>query len=147
MLKNMITTALICSTPLLTTACRTEGARAVLVGRFTGEEPMITSIAIPQPERGEYAMHFALHQGETLCVLAGSIPEDNVPFFERCEGLSGRGSISCNNGRFSDVTWTLTSCHGGYGRSVGSLGPGFSFGFDQDKEKAIEQLRVEEHDH
>lgn len=90
-------------------------------------------------------MYFALHQGETLCVLAGSIPEDNIPFFGRCDGLSGIGSISCNNGRSSEVTWTLTSCQGGYGRSIGNFGPNFYFGFDQVKEKAFEQLREAEH--
>ena len=105
---------------------------------------MATPIVIPQPEGGEYQMYIPLHQGEGLCVLAGVIPEDDFAFFGRCENLSGTGSISCNNGRSAQVRWTLTSCQGGHGRSVGNFGPNFFFGFDQDKEKAIEQLRKAE---
>ena len=144
MRQPMLRTVLICSFSLLTAACRTEETHAILVGRFADEETMLASIVIPALEDGEYPMYFALAQGETLCVLAGSIPDDNALFFKRCEGLSGKGSISCNNGRSSDVSWTLSSCHGGHGRSIGNLGPGFSFGFEQDKEKAVRQLRKAE---
>lgn len=142
--QPMLRTVLLCSFSLLTAACRTEETRAVLVGRFAGEEAMVASIVIPPQEGGEYPMYFALAQGETLCVLAGSIPDDDTLFFKRCEGLSGKGSISCNNGRSSDVSWTLSSCHGGHGRSIGNLGPGFSFGFEQSKEKATRQLHEAE---
>lgn len=102
---------------------------------------MVTQIVIPQPAGGEYPLYIALRQDEGLCVLSGAIPEDDTLFFGRCENLSGTGNISCNNGRSAQVQWTLTSCQGGYGRSIRKYGPDFFFGFDQNKEKAIEQLR------
>lgn len=141
MLKRFITTALICSSSLITSACRTADARAVLVGRFAEEELMVATIVIPQPEGGEYQMYIPLRQDQELCVLTGIIPEDDFPFFGRCENLSGTGSISCNNGRSRQVRWLLTSCQSGHGRSIGSFSPDFFFGFSSDKEKAIEQLK------
>lgn len=141
MLKSLITTTLICSSSMITTACRTTDTRAVLVGQFADEELMVTPIVIPQPAGGEYQLYIALRQGDGLCVLSGAIPEDDALFFGHCENLSGAGNISCNNGRSAQVQWTLTSCQGGHGRSIRKYGPDFFFGFDQDKEKAIEQLR------
>lgn len=147
MLKSLITTTLICSSSLITTACRTAGAHAVLAGQFADEELVVTPIVIPPPEGGEYQMYISLRQGEGLCVLAGAIPEDDALFFSRCDNLSGTGRISCNNGRSAQVRWALTSCQSGHGRSIGKFGPDFFFGFDQDKEKAIEQLREAERVH
>lgn len=142
MVKNIITTALIFSSSLITTACRTESVQGVLVGRFADEEPMVTEIVIPPAEDGEFRMHYALHQGDGVCLLTGRISDESVFFFGGCEDVSGIGRISCNDGRALDLQWTLTSCQGGYGRSIEHAGPGFFFGFEQDEEKARGQLEM-----
>lgn len=140
MVKNIITTALIFSSSLITTACRTDSVQGVLVGRFADEEPMVSAIAIPPAEHGDYRMHYALHQGDGVCLLTGRISDENVFFFSGCEGVSGIGKISCNDGRALDLQWTLTSCQGGYGRSIAHAGPAFFFGFEQNEQKARGQL-------
>ncbi len=102
---------------------------------------MVTAIVIPPPENGEYRMHYALHHGDGVCLLTGQIADENTLFFSACEGVSGTGKISCNDGRALNLQWSLTSCRGGYGRSIEHAGPSFFFGFEQDEEKAFDQLK------
>ena len=144
MFKNTITTVAILSSALLTAGCRTEDAHGFLAGKFVDEEPMLASVVIPPAERGEYPMYFALHQGDRTCLLTGTNFEENFLFFSRCEGVSGTGRISCNDGRALNLQWTLTSCLGGYGRSIESEGPSFFFGFESNEEKALDQLKKAE---
>ena len=140
MLKNVMTTALICSSSLIVTACSTEDVRGVLVGNFIDEETMVTSIVIPASRGGEYHMHFGLLQDKRVCLLSGDIPTAPLSFFQPCEGLSGPAKISCNDGRSLNLRWFLTSCQGGYGRSDERADSRFFFGFGDSEERARDQL-------
>jgi len=140
MLKSVMTTALVCSSSLFTTACSTEVVRGVLVGNFIDEEPMVTSIVIPASSDGEYHMHFGLLQDKRVCLLTGEIPTATISFFQACEGLSGPAKISCNDGRSLNLRWSLSSCRGGYGRSDERADSRFFFGFGDSEERARDQL-------
>ncbi len=143
MLKNVLTTAVICVSSLLISACRSGNTPAVLVAGFGDEEPTITTITIPPSEWGEYSLRVPVPHGERVCLLTGRIPEKKIMFlFDACEGVSGTGKISCNDGRAEDVQWTMASCRGGYGRTIGTASPGFFFGFGPTEEHAINQLKT-----
>ena len=143
MLKRLLTTALVCSSPLLISACRSDNTPAVLVAGFGDEEPTLTTIAIPPSEWGEYSLRFPVYHGDRVCLLTGQIPEKKIMYlFDACEGVSGTGKISCNDGRAEDVQWSMASCIGGYGRTIGSASPGFFFGFGATEEYALNQLRT-----
>lgn len=143
MLKNVLTTAVICASSLLISACRSGNTPAVLVAGFGDEEPTITTITIPPSEWGEYSLRVPVPHGDRVCLLTGRIPEKKIMFlFDACEGVSGTGKISCNDGRAEDVQWSMASCRGGYGRSMRTASPGFFFGFGPDEEYAFNQLRT-----
>ena len=141
MLSKLVTTALIASSSLITTGCRTDDVQGVLAGAFANEAPIVNSIVIPASATGEYYMHHALLHDESVCLLTGQIALPAIPFFYSCKGLSGTGRISCNDGRALDVDWSLTSCQGGYGRSKESGGSRFYFGFGDNEARALDQLK------
>ena len=143
MLKNFLTTALVCSSSLLISACRSDYTPAVLVTEFADEPPSLTTVTLPPAEWGEYSMRFPLLYEDRVCLLTGRIPEIKIMLlFNACEGISGTGKISCNDGRVQDVEWSMASCRAGYGRSVGAASPGFFFGFGLTEENALGQLKA-----
>jgi hypothetical protein len=142
MLKGILISALICSSALITTACRTGATQGVLVGGFADEELMVATIVIPLPEKGEYRIHFALHHGDRACLLTGRVFEKTGLFFDSCDGLSGTGKISCNDGRVQNLRWSMPSCRGGSGRSIEPASPDFFFGFGLDEDSARMQLKT-----
>ena len=143
MLKNVLTTALVCSSSLLIGACRNEQTSAMLAAGFGDEEPQIAAVTLPPAEWGEYSMQFPLLRNDRVCLLTGRIPDKKIMIlFDACEGISGTGKISCNDGRVLDVQWSMTSCRAGYGRSIGSASPAFLFGFGPTEENALSQLKA-----
>ena len=143
MLKNVLTTALICSSSLLISACRSGNTPAVLIAGFADEEPTLTTITIPPSEWGEYSLRFPVQHGDRVCLLTGRIPEKKfMLLFDSCAGVSGTGKISCNDGRVEDVQWSMASCIGGYGRSTDPASPGFFFGFGATEAYALNQLKT-----
>ena len=143
MLKNFLTTALVCSSSLLISACRGDHTPAVLVTGFADEPPALTTVTLPPAEWGEYSMRFPLHHEDRVCLLTGRIPEIKIMLlFDACEGISGTGKISCNDGRVQDVEWSMSSCRAGHGRSIGAASPGFFFGFGLTEENALNQLKA-----
>ena len=143
MLKKLLTTALVCSSPLLISACRSGNTPAVLVAGFGDEEPTLTTITIPPSEWGEYSLRFPVYHGDRVCLLTGRIPEKKIMLlFDACEGVSGTGKISCNDGHAEEVQWSMASCIGGHGRAIGPASPGFFFGFGATEEYALNQLRT-----
>lgn len=133
-------TSLIVSSSLITAGCRTEAVRGVVVGRFVDEQPMAASVLIPASNEAVFPIYVELRQSDTVCLLSGEIREGIVPLFDICEGASGSGNISCNDGRTLKLEWTLSSCQGGNGRSTNSVGSRFFFGFDLTGKKALDQL-------
>jgi len=146
MLRNIATTALLCSSSLITTACVTDDVRGILVGGFSDTEPTVIPIVIPAPQDGEYHIHYGFTQEGRVCLLTGEIPTDRIAFFEPCEGLRGTGRISCNDGRMLNLRWVLTSCQGGYGRSDAHADSSFYFGFGESEEHARDQLSKARHE-
>jgi len=137
---KFIVTASICLIALVTSACRSGNATGVLVGGFADEKPIFrTKIVLPSRDE-EYQLRYELHQGNTVCLLTGKLPREELPTFNNCKGQTGTGRISCNDGRAMNLQWTLTSCEGGMGWSVETTGPSFFFGFEHDKERALDQL-------
>ena len=143
MLKNVLTTALVCSSSLLISACRGDHTPAVLASGFADEPPAFAAVTLPPAEWGEYSMQFPLLRDDRVCLLTGRIPEIKIMLlFDACEGISGTGKISCNDGRVLDVQWSMASCRAGYGRSIGAASPAFFFGFGATEENALNQLKA-----
>lgn len=140
MLPHRTTTALIL-TSLLATACRTDPVQGVLVAGFVDEEPSVRTVVIPASEDGELQLHYVLEGNDRICVMTGEVPLRNLFLHSRCDGVTGTGKLSCNDGRSLNLEWTLTSCNGGYGRSMEFAGPTFFFGFDANEEKARQQMK------
>lgn len=139
MLTNRTTAVLILSS-VIATACRTEPIQGFLTVGFVGEEPMTRTIIIPPPEDGEYEVHYVIEKDDRICVLTGRIPLENMLFSNFCDGLTGYGKLSCNDGRAMGLQWTLTSCEGGYGRSTEFAGSTFHLGFESTEKKARQQF-------
>ena len=85
-------------------------------------------------------MYFGIHQDGRVCLVTGKVPATTIPLLQSCEGLSGSGRISCNDGQVLTLKWSLTSCHGGYGRSSERTDSRFFFGFADSEAQAFEQL-------
>ena len=143
MLKKLLTTALVCSSSILVSACRNDQAPAILAAGFGDEDPALTTVSLPPAEWGEYSMQFPLLRNDRVCLLTGRIPDKKIMIlFDACEGITGTGKISCNDGRVLDVQWSMASCRTGYGRSIGPASPGFFFGFGPNEENALSQLKA-----
>jgi hypothetical protein len=143
MLRKTLTTALICSSSLLIGACRNEQTSAVLAAGFADEDPQVSTVTLPPAEWGEYSMQFPLLRNDRVCLLTGRIPDKKIMIlFDACEGITGTGKISCNDGRVLDVQWSMASCRSGHGRSIGPASPGFFFGFGLTEENALSQHKA-----
>lgn len=139
LLRRSTTTVLIVSS-LAATACRTDAVPAFLAVRIADEEAVVRPILVPSPENGQYQLYYAVERGDAICALTGLIPIEDLPLHHWCEGMNGIGKLSCNDGEILNLQWTLTSCQGGYGRSVEFAGSTFYFGFDTTTEAALAQL-------
>ncbi|MBL8414283.1 MAG: hypothetical protein JNM42_07590 [Propionivibrio sp.] len=98
-----------------------------------------TKILLPTAE-DNYRFNFELRQGNVVCSLTGELHEKEAPLADNCDGMKGDGRITCNDGRTRRLRWLLTSCIGGHGRSIAGKGENFFFGFDHNKDRALDQL-------
>lgn len=139
-LSPLITAGLICLLLSITAACRRDSEYGVLVAKFDDDSQLFKAkIFLPKVE-DNYQFNFELRQGDTVCSLTGQLSGKDLPDQDRCEGIKGDGKIVCNDGRSQRMRWLLTSCLGGHGRSVGKKARRFFFGFDRNKERALDQL-------
>lgn len=140
MLKSIVTSVLILTFSMAVTACRSGSEYGVLVAKFDdGAQLFKAKIFLPAVE-DRYQFNFELRQGKLVCSLTGQRKEKELVVADRCEGIKGEGKISCNDGYAQRLRWLQTSCLGGHGRSIGKKGRHFYFGFDHNKERALDQL-------
>ncbi|MBS1229370.1 MAG: hypothetical protein H6R17_2647 [Proteobacteria bacterium] len=140
MRRNIIAVGLLCLALSITTACRRGDEYGVLVAKFDDDGPLFkTKIFLPAAE-DNYRFNFELRQGNTVCSLTGQLGGKELPDAENCGGIRGDGKISCNDDRSRRLRWSMTSCSAGHGRSVGKKGRHFYFGFDHNKDRALDQL-------
>jgi len=140
MRRNFITAGLLCLTLSIATACRRGNEYGVLVAKFDDEAQLFKAKIFLPTAKDKYQFNFELRQGHVVCSLTGQLTEKEFPDSDSCEGIKGDGKITCNNGRTQRMRWLLTSCLSGYGQSVGNMGLNFFFGFDHNKDRALDQL-------
>ena len=139
-LSPLVTVGLICLLLSITAACRRDSEYGVLVAKFDDDSQLFKAkIFLPKAE-DNYQFNFELRQGNKVCSLTGQLKGKELPDQDSCEGIKGDGKIACNDNRSLRMRWVLTSCLGGHGRSVGKNGLRFFFGFDRNKERALDQL-------
>lgn len=139
-LSPLAVAGLICLLLLITAACRRDSDYGVLVAKFDDDSQLFKAkIFLPKAE-DNYKFNFELRQGDTVCALTGQLVGKELPDQDNCEGVKGDGKIACNDDRSLRMRWVLSSCLGGHGRSVGKKGRRFFFGFDRNKERALDQL-------
>jgi hypothetical protein len=124
----------------ITTACRRDNEYGVLVAKFDDDSQLFKAKIFLPTSEDNYRFNFELRQGDAECSLTGQLRGKDLPVQALCEGTEGDGKITCNDGRSQRLRWLMTSCLGGHGRSVGKKGGHFFFGFDRNKERALDQL-------
>jgi len=140
MRRNFIAHGLLCLILSITTACRRGEEYGFLVAKFDDERQLFkTKIFLPTAE-DNYRFNFELRQADLVCSLTGQFAGKELPDSDRCEGIGGDGKITCNDGRTRKLRWLMTSCLAGHGRSIGKKGRHFYFGFDRNKDRALDQL-------
>ena len=140
MRMHFITVGLLCLSLLITTACRRGDEYGVLVAKFDDDGQLFKAkIFLPTAE-DNYRFNFALRQGDAVCSLTGQPSGKQLPDSDSCEGIEGDGKITCNDGRTARLRWLMTSCLAGHGRSIEKKGRHFFFGFDRNKDRALDQL-------
>ena len=139
-LSSLATAGVICLLLSITAACRRDSEYGILVAKFDDDSQLFKAkIFLPKSE-DNYRFNFELRQGDTACSLTGQLAGKEIPPPDDCEGIKGDGKIACNDDRSLRTRWVITSCLGGHGRSVGKKGRRFYFGFDRNKERALDQL-------
>ena len=140
MRRNIIAVGLLCLPLTITTACRRGDDYGVLVAKFDDDGRLFkTKIFLPAAE-DNYRFNFELRHGDTVCSLTGQLGSKELIDSESCEGIGGNGKITCNDDRSRKLRWSMTSCSAGNGRSIGKKGRHFYFGFDRNKDRALDQL-------
>jgi len=124
----------------ITTACHRDNKYGVLVAKFDDEGQLFKAKILLPTADDNYRFNFELRQGNVKCSLTGQITEREFPDSDSCEGIKGDGKFTCNNGSTQRIRWLQTSCIGGHGRSIGGKGENFFFGFDHNKDRALDQL-------
>jgi hypothetical protein len=144
MIKNIAYTSILVSC-LTLVACRQEDAHGVLVGRFSDQDtlPLRATISLPFSEV-QSELRYRLHEGSLSCELTATLPTSDLLLNNDCAGLHGEGEISCNDGRKQPLSWMLTSCHSGFGRTASHNSPTFTFGFGPNPDRALDQLEEAE---
>lgn len=125
---------------LAANGCSRQPVTAMLVAEYSeGSTTTLFRARVPVPSaEDDYRFNFALQNGKKTCTLIGAL--DAPPPAGECAGASGRGTITCNDGKPMKLRWTLSSCRSGSGRSIGKGKTRFLFGYAHNKERAQDQL-------
>lgn len=141
-INNLILLAITLCVPLIVSACNPDKRNGVFVAEFANESNLLIfkpNITLPSPE-DDYRFNYELRKGATVCTLTGELDIKEAPPDDECPGTKGRGKISCNDGKSMKLRWSLTSCRGGFGKSTSKGNTKLYFGFDRNKERALDQL-------
>ena len=128
--------------PLVITTCQREKGFGMLVAEYSDGSTRTlfrTKVLLPKPEDG-YRFSYELRSGDKVCTLTGELDIKEIPAADECTGTKGRGKIVCNDGKPMKVRWSMSSCQGGSGRSMGKGKARFFFGYAHNKERAQDQL-------
>jgi hypothetical protein len=99
--------------------CRDDEVRGIFIARFTDDSALfLKRIAIPDSMDREFRL--SLVNKKYTCELRVSIPLE-LAQADQCDRDGGNGTVICSNAREVPVVWKMTSCHGGFGRSIEGL--------------------------
>ena len=123
--------------------CRDDEVRGIFIARFTDDSALfLKRIAIPDSMDREFRL--SLVNKKYTCELRVSIPLE-LAQADQCDRDGGNGTVIFSNAREVPVVWKMTSCHGGFGRSIEGVEPAFVFGFSSNLYGAQNQLEQATH--
>lgn len=114
----------------------------ILVARFDdGLHSAPKRIHIPAPGV-EKELKITVGSRKRSCEVSLVLPSDPTSGNAECDHVAAPGMLSCSDGRKLNLDWVMTSCHSGFGRSVGNGEPTFAFGFSGYLDGALDQLET-----